>query len=168
LGCGRLAPSRSQVDIRRAKCVCEDRSPALRTFGASHGRSDAGIPDEAFTPIEGDDREICSKFKKVNKNEKKGQARLFDTTTDLWEQLSNLAASMVHLDDASDDSIEAVRNKERMYEAMVRSGNYLDGQFWADAWCAAFVWKKTEEFNYPITEEVFRRIADVRAPTPTG
>jgi hypothetical protein len=45
-----------------------------------------------------------------------------------------------------------------MYEAMIRSGNYLDGQFWADSWCAAFVWKKTQEFNYPITEEAFRRI----------
>ena len=65
---------------------------------------------------------------------------------------------MTHLDNAPDDSIEAVRNKERMYEAMVRSGNYLDGQFWADTWCAAFVWKKTQEFNHPITEEVFRRI----------
>ena len=65
---------------------------------------------------------------------------------------------MTRLDDAPDDSIEAVREKERMYEAMVRSSSYLDGQFWADAWCAAFVWKKTQEFNYPITEEVFRRI----------
>jgi hypothetical protein len=51
-----------------------------------------------------------------------------------------------------------VRNKERMYEAMVRSGNYLDGRFLADTWCAAFVWKKTQEFNHPITEEDFRRI----------
>jgi hypothetical protein len=117
-----------------------------------------GIPDEAFTPIEGDDKEICSRFKKVNKDERKGHRRLFAATTEPWEQLGNLAASMMHLDAAPDDSIDAIRNKERMYEAMVRSGNYLDGQFWADAWCAAFVWKKTREFNYPITEEVFRRI----------
>lgn len=117
-----------------------------------------GIPDEAFTPIEGDDKEICSRFKKVNKTEKIGYRRLFAATTEPWERLGNLAASMVRLDNAPDDSIEAVRNKERMYEAMVRSGNYLDGQFWADTWCAAFVWKKTREFNYPITEEVFRRI----------
>jgi hypothetical protein len=117
-----------------------------------------GIPDEAFTPIEGDDKEICSRFKKLNKEEKKGYRRLFAATTEPWERLGDLAASMVHLDDAPDDSIEAVRNKERMYEAMVRSGNYLDGQFWADTWCAAFVWKKTQEFNHPITEEDFRRI----------
>jgi hypothetical protein len=117
-----------------------------------------GIPDEAFTPIEGDDKEICSRFKRVNKEERTGQKRLFAATTEPWERLGDLAASMTHLDDAPDDSIEAIRDKERMYEAIVRSGNYLDGQFWADAWCAAFVWKKTQEFKYPITEEVFRRI----------
>ena len=127
-------------------------------LGATPALLAKGIPDEAFTPIEGDDKEICSKFKRVNKDERNQQTRLFAATTEPWEQLGNLAASMMHLDSAPDDSIEAIRNKERMYEAMVRSGNYLDGQFWADAWCAAFVWKKTQEFNYPITEEVFRRI----------
>ncbi|MGD0358596.1 MAG: N-6 DNA methylase [Terracidiphilus sp.] len=127
-------------------------------LGATPALLAKGIPDEAFTPIEGDDKEICSRFKKLNKDEKKGFQRLFAATTEPWERLGDLAASMMHLDDAPDDSIEAVRVKERMYEAMVRSGNYLDGQFWADAWCAAFVWKKTREFQYPITEEVFRRI----------
>jgi Eco57I restriction-modification methylase len=127
-------------------------------LGATPALLSKGIPDEAFTPIEGDDKEICSRFKKVNKQEREGQRRLFAATTEPWERLGDLAVSMTHLDDAPDDSIEAVRNKERMYEAMVRSGNYLDGQFWADTWCAAFVWKKTKEFKYPITEEVFRRI----------
>ncbi len=64
----------------------------------------------------------------------------------------------MNLDTVGDDSIEAIREKERMYEAAIRSGDYLDGRFWADTWCAAFVWKKTREFSYPITEEVFRRI----------
>ena len=127
-------------------------------LGATPALLAEGIPDEAFTPIEGDDKEICSRFKKLNKTEKIGYRRLFAATTEPWERLGDLAASMTHLDDAPDDSIEAVRNKERMYEAMVRSGNYIDGQFWADTWCAAFVWRKTREFNHPITEEDFRRI----------
>jgi len=117
-----------------------------------------GIPDEAFTPIEGDDKEICRRFKRVNREEREGQGRLFVATTEPWERLGDLAASMTRLDMAPDDSIEGIREKERMYEAMVRSGSYLDGRFWADSWCAAFVWKKTGDFTYPITEEVFRRI----------
>ena len=75
---------------------------------------------------------------------------------------------MVHLDDAPDDSIEAVRNKERMYEAMVRSGNYLDGQFWADAWCAAFVWKKTQEFNHPLRKRTSAASSIIRTPATHG
>ena len=64
----------------------------------------------------------------------------------------------MNLDTVGDDSIEGIRKKERMYEEAIRSGDYLDGRFWADTWCAAFVWKKTREFSYPVTEEVFRRI----------
>ncbi len=127
-------------------------------FGATPALLAEGIPDEAFVSIEGDDPEVCKHFKKINKDEHRSQGRLFAASTQPWEQLGNLAASMIQLDSAPDDSIEAVREKERSYEEMVRSGNYLDGRFLADTWCAAFVWKKTTEFTYPITEEVLRRV----------
>jgi hypothetical protein len=96
-------------------------------LGATPALLAKGIPDEAFTSIEGDDKEICSRFKKLNKTEKIGYRRLFAATTEPWERLGDLAASMTHLDDAPDDSIEAIRDKERMYEAMVRSGSYRLG-----------------------------------------
>jgi hypothetical protein len=117
-----------------------------------------GIPVEAFKPIEGDDPEICREFKRINRDERNQQSRLFAATTEPWQQLGNFAASLVSMDAVSDDSIDGIRDKEKRYETAVRSGAYLDGCFWADSWCAAFVWKKTREFNYPITEEVFRRI----------
>jgi hypothetical protein len=127
-------------------------------LGATPALLDEGIPDEAFTPIEGDDREICKEFKRINRDERNKQLRLFAATTEPWQQLGNFAASLMNLDTVGDDSIEAIREKERMYEEAIRSGDYLDGRFWADTWCAAFVWKKTREFGYPITEEIFRRI----------
>jgi hypothetical protein len=127
-------------------------------LGATPALLAKGIPDEAFTPIEGEDKEICREFKRVNRDERNKQMRLFAATTEPWQQLGNFAASLMNLDTVGDDSIEAIREKERMYEEAIRSGDYLDGRFWADAWCAAFVWKKTREFSYPITEEIFRRI----------
>jgi hypothetical protein len=132
--------------------------PGNSLLGATPALLAQGIPDEAFTPIEGDDKEICKEFRRINKDERNRQMRLFTATTEPWLQLGNFAASLMNLDTVGDDSIEAVREKESMYEAAIRSGDYLDGRFWADAWCAAFVWRKTREFSYPITEEVFRRI----------
>jgi len=127
-------------------------------LGATPALLAGGIPDDAFTPIEGDDREICREFKRINRDERNRQMRLFAATTEPWLQLGNFAASLMDLDTVGDDSIESIRRKERIYEEAIRSGAYLDGRFWADTWCAAFVWKKTREFSYPITEEVFRRI----------
>ena len=117
-----------------------------------------GIPDVAFDPIEGDNKEVCRKFRKQNKEERKGQGTLFDATDQPWQRLGDLAAGLMSLEDIADDTIEGVRRKQERYEELVRSSGYMYGRLWADAWCAAFVWKKTREFSYPITEEVFRRI----------
>jgi hypothetical protein len=127
-------------------------------FGATPGLLKMGIPDGAFKPIEGDDPEICREFKRINQDERIRQTRFFSATTEPWQQLGNFAASLTTLDGIADDSIDSIRKKEKLYEEAVRSSGYLYGQLWADSWCAAFVWKKTKQFNYPITEEVFRRI----------
>ena len=121
-----------------------------------------GIPDEAFKPIEGDDRAYCRELKKQNKKERKdfeqGQQSLFYP----WQRLGDLATAMVNLDDMPDDTPQAVRTKQERYEELVKSSGYLFGRLWADAWCAAFVWRKVPERDggppYAITEEVFRAI----------
>jgi hypothetical protein len=127
-------------------------------LGATPALLAKGVPDGAFNPIEGDNKEICREFKRINKDEHNLQMRLFVATTEPWEQLGNLAVSLANLDSIDDNSLEGIREKQKQYEQTMLSADYLSGRFWADAWCAAFVWKKTREFNYPITEEVFRRI----------
>ena len=127
-------------------------------MGATPALLARGIPDEAFTPIEGDDKTVCSEFKKRNKKEREGQLSLFGADMQPWDKLGDLAASVLHLEQVDDSTIEGVRRKQAEYEALVRSNAYEYGRLWADAWCAAFVWKKTREFAYPITEEVFRKI----------
>ena len=127
-------------------------------LGATPALLQKGIPDEALDPIEGDDKEVCRKFKKLNREERKGQGSLFDASLQPWERLGDLAAGLLSLEEISDDTITGVRHKQKRYEDLVRSSGYLYGRLWADAWYAAFVWKKIKEFPYPITEEVFRRI----------
>jgi hypothetical protein len=127
-------------------------------IGATPALLSAGIPDEAFDPAEGDDKKVCQRYKKLNQQERLGRQSLFDANLQPWDQLGNFAAGLLSLDNLSDDTIEGVRQKERIYEEAVRSSGYLFGKFWADTWCAAFAWRKGGDTAYAITEEVFRRI----------
>ncbi len=120
-----------------------------------------GIPDEAFQPIEGDSNEACAKWRKVNKSEQKAaelKAGKFAFEDYPFLKLGNFAQSLMALDNLGDDTIESVRAKTALYEHAVRSSDYLDGKLLADSWCAAFVWQKNSLYDFPITEEVFRRI----------
>jgi len=129
-------------------------------LGVTPALLDAGVPDAAFEWIEGDDEEICSEFKKRNKEqrERKYQRRFDETVRNPWDRLGNLAFAVAGLDEMSDQSFSDERRKQERYEQLVRSNDYLFGQLLADAWCAAFMWKKTRQFDYPITELILREI----------
>ncbi len=127
-------------------------------LGATPALLEKGIPDSAFEPIEGDDKKICREYKKKNKLQREGNRTLFDPEGNPWERLGDFATSMMQLEEMGDDTVEEIRRKQEYYTKLVQSNDYLFGRLWADAWCAAFVWKKNNEFAYPITEEVFRNI----------
>jgi hypothetical protein len=117
-----------------------------------------GIPNSAFEPIEGDDKKLCSEFKRKNKREREGNRTLFDLEGKPWEHLGSLATAMIQLDEMGDDTVEKVHRKQTLYEQLVKSSDYRNGRLLADAWCAAFTWKKNNDFAFPITEETFRII----------
>lgn len=129
-------------------------------LGATPALLAEGIPDEAFTPITGDDKSYCSEWKAQNKKQR-GQ-RVMALNPQPWERLGDLAAALAGLEQLGDGSLAAVRAQESGYAQLVRSSAYETSQLWADAWCAAFVWRKQPEyaggFAYPITEAVFREI----------
>jgi hypothetical protein len=129
-------------------------------LGATPALLREGIPDDAFKPIEGDDKKVCSELRKQNKKERAGQTSLFGRALEPWDRLGALATGMMDLDDIDDATPEGVREKQARYERVVRSSDYLYGKLLADAWCAAFVWPKTRETTYQVTEEVFRKIQE--------
>jgi hypothetical protein len=132
--------------------------PGNSLIGATPALLAAGIPDEAFEPADGDDKKVCKRYRELNRQERLGRQSLFDETLQPWDRLGNLAEGLMNLDNLSDETIGGVREKERLFEETVRSAGYLYGKFWADSWCAALAWRKTNHLPYPITEEVFRRI----------
>lgn len=128
-------------------------------IGATPALLKKGIPDEAFTAIEGDDKAVCKEYKKRNKQEReKLQTTLFDMESKPWMHLGTLTTAIMEIDSISDATVDGVKKKQKQYEEFVRSTSSQYGKFLADTWCAAFVWKKTKEFPYPISEEVFRNI----------
>lgn len=131
-------------------------------LGTSPALMENGIPDEAFKPIEGDIKAICSDWKKQNKDERKGQDTMFSLFDDgreyLWDKLGTLSTAYNKIEEFSDDDISSRRQKEKQYEEFVKSSSYEFGHLLADAWSAAFVIEKSKKFSYGITEKIYREI----------
>ncbi|WP_386691959.1 Eco57I restriction-modification methylase domain-containing protein [Streptomonospora nanhaiensis] len=114
-----------------------------------------GLPDAAFKPIEGDDRKWASALKRRNKDEREAyldSRRLGDAASvqdalfgrpDLLEAPNiQLAEQAAQITAAGDDTLSEVHAQRDRYRELVTSAGYLEARELADAWCAAFVWRK--------------------------
>ncbi|GGV74896.1 Eco57I restriction-modification methylase domain-containing protein [Streptomyces massasporeus] len=116
-----------------------------------------GVPDEAFKPIEGDDRKYAAGLVKRNKAQRGGQDELlFDT--DALPGNERYAAELARIVAAPADLLEQVRAQESAYQAYTESAAYVQDLHAADAWCAAFVWPKQEGAPEAPTDQVFRAL----------
>lgn len=140
--------------------------PGNSLIGATPALLHGGIPDNAFNPITGDDKGYCSEWKKQNKAQQ-NQETLFTADLRPWQRLQQVATDMRQVDSLDDNTLTGVQQQEATYYELRLSPDYLDSKLWADAWCAAFVWIKAyDTFEYPITEDVFRRIGSSPDSTP--
>ena len=103
-----------------------------------------GLPDEAFTPIEGDDRKVCASLKKQNAAERQGQHDLFSQSgipvTNII--LAKRSAEITH---ALPESLEDLHvHQQRQAEQLAESSERRIQKLLADAWCAGFVQRKTD------------------------
>jgi hypothetical protein len=97
-----------------------------------------GIPDEAFKPLEGDDRKIVAELRKRNRAEAKGQGLLtLDNEGGGLE--ASLTRAMAELDALGDEEFTDIQEKQRRYETLQASVGAEHGRLLADAWCTAFV-----------------------------
>ncbi|KUN22123.1 restriction endonuclease [Streptomyces antibioticus] len=116
-----------------------------------------GVPDDAFKPIEGDDRKYAAGLVKRNKAQRGGQDELlFDT--DALPGNERYAAELAAISAAPADLLEQVRAQESAYRAYTQSAAYVQDLHAADAWCAAFVWPKQEGAPEAPTDQVFRAL----------
>jgi Eco57I restriction-modification methylase len=119
-----------------------------------------GLPDTAFTPIEGDDRKVVAALKKQNAAERLGQHDLFSQSGIPVSNaiLAKRADTIVH---TLPDSLEDLHvHQQRQAEQLVSSAERRIQKLLADAWCAAFVQPKTDiTRSTAITHQVIENFA---------
>ena len=109
-------------------------------LGATPALIAAGLPDDAFTAIEGDDKQACAVLKKRNKAERQGLGPLFaEQDAEAQARLQQAAAA---LEELPDDRPEDIRAKKLAFRRHEQTEDYRHKKQLADAWCAAFVIRK--------------------------
>ncbi|MCZ7620316.1 MAG: SAM-dependent methyltransferase [Myxococcota bacterium] len=141
-------------------------------LGTTPGLLANGLPDAAFEPIEGDDKQIASALKKRNRAERQEDAQqqtMFGAfVRDAGGEYGTLASQAASLRALADDDIAALRRKEQAFTALARSETYRQGRLLADAWCAAFVWPKQKGAPDAPTAEVLRRLGEGAEQVPAA
>lgn len=109
--------------------------------GATPVLLDRGLPQEAFKPIEGDDKKTVAALAKRNKQEAGGQGSLFGaeeartSNAELIEAATGLVGAGLSLGD--------IHVQQQRLKQYADSDAYRAAKLHADAWCAAFVWPRT-------------------------
>ncbi len=119
-----------------------------------------GIPDDAFKPITGDDKKTAAQLKKKNKAEQTGgQMTLgFDLVEKPEDRYRQIGYKVAEVDDLADTNLLNIKTKEVEYSAIKKSEEFRQSKLIADAWCAAFVWKKTPDLIPPVTTDTIRKL----------
>lgn len=131
-------------------------------LGTTPDRILQGIPDDAFKPIEGDDRKACTELKRQNRGIRRGLGPLF-AEQDAQIQ-ARLQDAVNVLDNLPDERPEDISYKEIRLREYLDSPEYLHKKLLADTWCAAFVIKKSMNASgrraYGITQNHLNDLAN--------
>jgi Eco57I restriction-modification methylase len=127
-------------------------------IGAMPALIDGGIPDKAFKSIEGDDAQWAASLGRANANDDPNQDELISDRFIFSQSNEHLAKQLARISDAPDGSLHDVHRQAAAYHAWKRSPENKHLHEVADAWCAAFVWRKTKDAPPAIVNRVFRAL----------
>ncbi|MBD9730597.1 N-6 DNA methylase [Streptomyces sp. H28] len=118
-----------------------------------------GLPDDAFKPLEGDDKKHVTDLKKRNASERAAwraalrrgvsQGELFAEEPFVLGSNAEFGEKVSLITGVDSEELEDVQGQAREYRALTTSRDYVRALELADAWCAAFVWKKTKTATPP-------------------
>lgn len=129
-------------------------------IGATPKLLEDGIPDDAFKPIEGDDKKVVAALRKRNVTERKHPDQYEFFAADELETVHNarLATAMRNVVAERALSLADVHVQRKRLSDYVASDDYRHAKLIADAWSAAFVWRKAEGAVPAITQAKFEQL----------
>jgi len=121
-----------------------------------------GIPDEAYKPLDGDDREVSNHYKSKNKREVAERDRV-EGGLGLARQ-TGLARDLAALTDMPEETVEEIAEKRARFEALTREG----AAAWTleracDLWTSAFFAHKVKGGQFAGPDGIPRRGAETLA-----
>ncbi|MCX9080403.1 MAG: N-6 DNA methylase [Candidatus Methanoperedens sp.] len=116
-----------------------------------------GIPDTAFTPVEGDDKAVAKEIININKKQKKSQSLAEWETR---EEDKKYIEKFNKLNDLPEDNPEDVENKKICYNRLMNSYLSNSRKLIADTWTAAFFWPLTKETRDAPTDGFLRMLRE--------
>lgn len=144
----------------------------LRVGNALMGTTPAllrgGVPDNAFKPLEGDDKQAASQARKRNVTERKQKQDTLPGMDVLATLVNEYAPEQRTFGELAYDHIEDVRDAQDKFRARQRDLRYVTPRRQADAWCSAFVWPLHfgPDATVPPTTAVVRRLAHAEHGVP--
>lgn len=118
-----------------------------------------GVPNDALKPLDGDSKEVATRVRKRNREERKGIRDMFSN----WvrEQATSLAPGFLSIDAGGDESLPEILAKQEAWATLQGSPEYKQAKLTADAWCAAFVLPlaSDEDDALAVTHGAFGEIA---------
>ena len=119
-------------------------------IGATPELIAGGLPDEAFKPIEGDEKAACTALKKINTAAQK-KAKMPLMAQQEKEVQARLREATAALEAIPSDNLRDIQAKENAFQKHESTAEFQHKRTLANAWCAAFVIQKyfPEKARFP-------------------
>lgn len=127
-------------------------------LGATPALLAPGLPDAAFTPLDGDDKKIVASLRKRNKLEREGQGNLFGQAG-ISVSNDKLGRTAQQMDALPNTTLADVHLAQQRFGEFDTSPELRQARAVADAWCAAFVAGKVPG-RPELTHATIERLAD--------
>lgn len=140
--------------------VCGDA--LLGTFGYGDKLDavlDAGLPEEAYKPLTGDDRDACRRFVLAERDDRSGALNLFDQKD--WEPLKEHTAELISTFKAmSEDTPGQIKERQELWIKAMSDPGLVAKKQAADLYLGAFLTRKRAEDD-PYGRTLVPRTTDI-------